>query len=222
MARSIVATVQRKGGVGKTTIAVCLSGELHARGRRVTLIDADPQQSSLHWAAPRQLPFAVRDIPFQAERPAHWMKSIIAPSADDFLVVDTATTEEALHAAVLSAQLILLPCTPSGIDIEATIDTLYIINCIRVQRRLHVDALLVPNRVDMRTLEGRQFLDAISRLGEDVAPVLGDRTSFVRAFTSGHAVNQYAPGSRADTEVKALADVIEHRLRTTQPTAKAS
>jgi hypothetical protein len=52
MARSIVATVQRKGGVGKTTIAVCLSSELHARGNRVTLIDADPQQSSLHWAAP--------------------------------------------------------------------------------------------------------------------------------------------------------------------------
>ena len=222
MARSIVATVQRKGGVGKTTIAVCLSGELHARGRRVTLVDADPQQSSLHWAAPRQLPFAVRDIPFEPDRPARWTKSIVAPSADDFTVIDTATTTEALHAAVLSAQLILLPCTPSGIDIEATLDSLYLINCIRVQRRLHIDALLVPNRVDMRTLEGRQFLDALSGLGEDIAPSLGNRTAFIRAFTSGHAVNQYARGSSADAEVKALADVVEHRLRAAQPRAKAS
>ena len=171
MAHSIVATVQRKGGVGKTTIAVCLSGEFHARGKRVTLIDADPQQSSLHWAAPRQLPFAVRDVPFDVERPARWINAIVDPSPDDFTIVDTATTEEALRAAVLSARLILLPCTPSGIDIEATIEALYFVNCIRVQNRLHVDALLVPNRVDMRTLEGRQFLEVLERLGEDVAPV---------------------------------------------------
>jgi chromosome partitioning protein len=222
MTRSIVATVQRKGGVGKTTIAVCLSGELHARGRRVTLIDADPQQSSLHWAAPRQLPFAVRDIPFEADRQARWTKSIVASSAADFTIIDTATTAEALHAAALSARLLLLPCTPSGIDIEATIETLYFINCIRVQSRLHIDALLVPNRVDMRTLEGRQFLDAISRLGEDIAPGLGNRTAFVRAFTSGHTVNQFAPGSSADMEVKGLADLVEHRLRAVRPTAKAS
>jgi chromosome partitioning protein len=220
MARSIVATVQRKGGVGKTTIAVCLSGELHARGNRVTLIDADPQQSSLHWAAPRQLPFAVRDLPFQAQQPAGWIRTVSAPSYDDFTIVDTATTKEALQAAVLSSRLILLPCTPSGIDIEATIDALYFINCIRVQNRLHVDALLVPNRVDMRTLEGRQFLEALGRLGEDVAPVLGNRTSFIRAFTSGHAVNQYAPGSAADAEVKALADVVERRLQTTRRMAR--
>jgi chromosome partitioning protein len=221
MARSVVATVQRKGGVGKTTIAVCLSGELHARGRRVTLIDADPQQSSLDWAAPRQLPFAVRDLPFEAEHGARWIKTIISPSADDFTIIDTATTEDALQAAVVSARLILLPCTPSGIDIEATIDALYLINCIRVRRKLHVNALLVPNRVDMRTLEGQQFLEALARLGEDIAPVLGNRTAYVRAFTSGRAVNQYAPGSVADTEIKALADVIEHRLRTSQRTAKA-
>jgi chromosome partitioning protein len=218
MLRSIVATVQRKGGVGKTTIAVCLSGELHARGKRVTLIDADPQQSSLHWAAPHQLPFTVSDVPFDAEQSGRWIKNIVAPSRDDFTIIDTATTEEALRAAVLSARLILLPCTPSGIDIEATIEALYFVNCVRVESRLHVDALLVPNRVDMRTLEGRQFLEALGRLGEDVAPSLGNRTPFVRAFTSGHAVNQYAPGSAADDEVKALADVVERRLRVTQKT----
>jgi chromosome partitioning protein len=216
MPRSIVATVQRKGGVGKTTIAVCLSGELHARGKRVTLIDADPQQSSLHWATPKQLPFTVRDLPFCRERPTRWIKSVAAPSPDDFTIIDTATTEEALRAAVLSARLILLPCTPSGIDIEATIDALYFVNCVRVENRLHVDALLVPNRVDMRTLEGRQFLEVLGRLGEDVAPSLGNRTPFVRAFTAGHAVNQYAPGSVADDEMKALADVVERRVRIMQ------
>jgi chromosome partitioning protein len=214
MLRSIIATVQRKGGVGKTTIAVCLSGELHACGKRVTLIDADPQHSSLDWAAPRQLPFTVRDASFDGARSASWIRNIVAPSRDDFTIIDTATTEAALRAAVLSARLILLPCTPSGLDIDATIEALYFVNCVRVENRRHVDALLVPNRVDMRTLEGRQFLEALGHLGEDIAPSLGSRTPFVRAFTAGHAVNQYAPGSVADNEVKALADVVECRVRT--------
>lgn len=221
MPRSVIATVQRKGGVGKTTVAVCLAGELHSRGNRVTLVDADPQRSSVHWAAPNQLPFAVREASFHKDEGAAWIKNILTPTADDFLIVDTSTGEDDLRAAAFCAKLVLLPCTPSGLDIESTVDALYFLNSVRVQHRLHIDALLVPNRVDMRTLEGRQFVEALAKLGEEVAPALGHRTSFVRSFSSGHAVNQFAPGSVADQEVKALATAVERRVRATALPAKA-
>ena len=44
-----VAVVNHKGGVGKTTTAVCLSGALVEQGKRILLIDLDPQASASKW-----------------------------------------------------------------------------------------------------------------------------------------------------------------------------
>ena len=43
----IVALLNQKGGVGKTTLATHIAGELALRGQQVILLDADPQGSAL-------------------------------------------------------------------------------------------------------------------------------------------------------------------------------
>ena len=127
-------------------------------------------------------------------------------------VIDTAPEDQALGAALALANVVLLPCTPSGLDIAATIRALGIVNAVRARRRDPLKVAIVPSRVDPRTLEGRQLIEELSELGEAIGPPIGNRAAYVRAFAAGQSVSDVAPGSPADTEIRALWALVARML----------
>jgi chromosome partitioning protein len=183
--RSVISVVQRKGGVGKTTIAISLAGELHRRGLLVDVIDADPQRSAAEWAAPGRLPFRVSELPLRVGGAAQWAEMIRSiPGATT--IIDTPPHEYAVGAAVAVADVVVLPCTPSGLDLSATEQAIAAITYARDKRGVDVPALLLPNRVDPRTLEGQQIVEALEELGEIVCAPIASRLAYVRAFSAGN------------------------------------
>jgi chromosome partitioning protein len=208
---TIISVAQRKGGVGKTAIAVCLAGELSRRDYAVALIDSDPQRSACHWAEMGCLEFPVYEIGLENTTEGNWAHEVRSVQAD-IVVIDTAPSERQLGASISLANLILVPCTASGLDIEATERTLAIVRTIRGRRRSPLAVILVPNRVDRRTLEGRQLETELGTFGEMVGPTVGYRSAFVRAFAAGQSVADSAPGELADREIKTLCDFVVREL----------
>ncbi|QDM22622.1 ParA family protein [Tardiphaga sp. vice154] len=209
---TIIAVAQRKGGVGKTTIAVCVAGELLRHVSDVGLIDADSQASACHWAAPGNLGFPVYELEAESRPVGEWVR-MVRQIPHGVLVIDCAPNDRSLGAALAVANIAIVPCTPSGLDIEATLRTLDIVRRVRASRQDALKVLLVPNRVDRRTLEGQQVVDELSTLGEPVGPAIGSRSAFVRAFAAGQSVSDIARSSAADQEIRALTQEILAQVR---------
>jgi chromosome partitioning protein len=142
-----------------------------------------------------------------------WVRDVRTVSAD-CVVIDTAPSDRALGASIALANVVLVPCTPSSLDLDATMRTLEIIDAVRIRRGGCPKMILVPNRVDVRTLEGRQLLDELTAFSETVSPIIGDRAPFVRAAATGRYVGEESGGAAAHREIEQLCDVVEKSLAT--------
>jgi chromosome partitioning protein len=209
--RQTITVTQRKGGVGKTTIAVCIAAELARRGHHVALVDSDPQRSASQWAEPGNLEFPVYEMAMEGTSVSAWAQEVRNIQAG-LVVIDTAPNAREMGASIALANLILVPCTPSGLDLDATMQTLAIIDAARERRHDVIKVILVPNRLDRRTLEGRQLVEELSEFGEIVGPPIASRSAFVRSFTSGQSVASFMPGDAADLEIRQLADAVERAV----------
>lgn len=208
----IITVAHLKGGAGKTTIAVCVAGELARRNNSVALVDSDPQRSACQWAQPGNLEFPVYEIGLENVTVGNWAREVKAVRAD-IVVIDTAPNERHLGASIALADIILVPCTASGLDIEATDRMIAITRAVRRRRTAPLSVILVPNRVDRRTLEGQQLERELRSFGELVGPAIGSRSAFVRAFASGQSVAELVPGQVADIEIRTLCNLVTGELR---------
>lgn len=113
MATKFVTLTAFKGGVGKTTSAVCLSCLLAQKDRKVLLIDYDPNRSATVWGSRGHLPFEVA-----TENTA---TRFMAKEQYDFVVIDTPArpTAAEMKELVDGCDLLLAVTTPSSLSISA-------------------------------------------------------------------------------------------------------
>jgi chromosome partitioning protein len=207
----VVGLLSRKGGVGKTTLAVHLAVLAQQAGQRTLLIDLDPQGSAAAWWRARDA-----ETPALVEtQPAELRAILDAAQADgvDLVIVDTRPSVEAdvAHVAALS-DLVMIPTRPAIFDLRAILGTLDVVKGTARRSMLVLNAC-PPARGAGEASIVTDARRALTAFGVPVAAVaITSRAAFIAAPVAGLTVGETEPEGKAAKEIRALWRIVEKEL----------
>lgn len=205
----IIAIVNQKGGVGKTSLAMNLASFLCSAGRRALVLDADPQRSATRWAAARNGSKGIEVHAIDADRPievvSRDLQRIAAETGAELAVLDCPPQlRSATEVALLLADVTLIPVGASPLDIWAAEEVLeFARDAQDVRGDGKPQVALVPNRLG-GTVLARELPAVLEELGERLAPGITERIVVAESAIRGQTLLEYAPKSRASSEFLAL------------------
>ena len=125
VSKSVIAFINQKGGCSKSTSAVHLAYWLSLKGHKVRLLDADAQRSSSVWLKSMESEIATTVLSV----PDELLEQIPELAAEyDYLIVDgPAGLSEASRAILFRTDLAVIPCQPTGVDLQSASDAVRLI-----------------------------------------------------------------------------------------------
>jgi chromosome partitioning protein len=182
---AVVTISSRKGGCGKTVIAMILAASVGEEGADVAVLDTDPNRAAHRWASETRSP----PIQTYAEADAERLAELLPALADrhGLLIIDTAGFgNQAATVAAAGADLVLVPVTPGEGDIVEAQRTVAYVEGLGRSTRRSIPVRVVANRIRRTTTLSRHVLAEMKALGlPRLQAVLSESVAFGEIGFSG-------------------------------------
>lgn len=189
-----ILVLNAKGGCGKTTIATNLAGYYASRGRSTTLLDYDPQGSSMRWLSLRdpELPSIHGIAAYQRRRDVTRAFQMRLPLETEIAIMDAPAGVSGLTLAeyVQRVDTILLPVLPSPIDIHAAAHFVQDLLLVGKARAAGTRIAVVANRVRENTLVFKELGRFLENLNLPLVATIRDSQNHIRAAEQGMAIHE--------------------------------
>lgn len=206
-----ISILNPKGGSGKTTLTINLARALHDRGRKVLLVDTDPQGSAKDWHAANES----NPVPLVAMDRAGNLKTLpnIAKDYEIVLIDGAAKLEDVLAAAIKQSDIVLIPISPSPLDLWAVRD---LVDMIQVRHEM-TDGKPQTAFVITKAVQGTKLATEIEGVLKDsgfglLSVPLMQRQVYPQTTADGLCVLD-SNNAEAKAEVDALTNEIEKMMK---------
>ena len=193
--------INSKGGSGKTTITTNLASYFAARNITTTIMDYDPQGSSLHWLRARPGPVAKIYGANAAPQKGGRIRSVEmhVPADTQQLLIDApaGTSGLLLQEMLGRADGILIPVAPSTIDIHATANFVRDLLLVGRIRTRNIQLAVVANRVRSSMPVYQPLERFLNSLGLPFLTRISDSDVYVKAAEAGIGIFEMAPSDAA-------------------------
>jgi chromosome partitioning protein len=198
-----------KGGVAKSTMAVCLATMAAAEGASVVIVDADDKGTATDWGNARsedgvEPPINVVGVMRQCAR------TVAALAREyDLVVVDIGAGNKAvIRECAEISNLVLLPCGPMQPEIARTVQTLSLLHDVQVPTYVLLNRVALHPRAKETQFVRQQFRDAGVRVFDAVLP----RRKVWEATGNGLAIHEISGADAAVAEMRAVYDEVVRRI----------
>ena len=203
----IITVATMKGGSGKSTLASCLAVYWHLRGRRPSLIDADPQRSIMRLAARERALGGVSVIEDASEEASATARRLGA--GNGLVIIDTPGFRSRTTLDCLAiADFLLIPVKPSPFDVDRMLDTVSILTSRTEGPQPPFRCVLTQTTRD--SVVAKHIRAELTAAGLPVlASEMANRVAYPEAALWGATPSLISWKGPASKEIAAIADEID-------------